>query len=107
MLAVKIYKRHVTEYGINNLEHVQSEKLRGRQIMRKFAISIAAMTAFAALLSVPANALESWGPTTVGNQCFASALHWGREGRFGYWEACPQTASVAAAARHRVRRHQH
>jgi hypothetical protein len=75
--------------------------------MRKFAISVAAMTAFAALLaSVPATALESWGPTTVGKQCFTSAQHWGREGRYGYWEACLQTAS-AATAQTTSRRHHH
>jgi len=68
--------------------------------MRKFVISAAAMTAFAALLaSAPANALENYGPSKVGNQCFTAAATQGRDLNFGTWGACPQPASVAVAPR--------
>lgn len=73
--------------------------------MRKFVISAAAMTAFAAFLaSAPANAIENYGPNKSGNQCFTPAHTQGRDLAFGTWGACPQTASVAAApARHKGR----
>jgi hypothetical protein len=73
--------------------------------MRHFLITAAAMTAFAALLaSVPANALENYGPSKVGNQCFTPSSSWGRDVAFGTWGSCPQTASVATT-RTASRRH--
>ena len=75
--------------------------------MRKFVISAAAMTAFAALLaSAPANALESYGPKQVGNQCLTPAAGHGRDFGFGIWGACPKPASVAAAPTRHKSRHQ-
>jgi hypothetical protein len=73
--------------------------------MRHFLITAAAMTAFAALLaSAPANALEPWGPSKVGTQCFTPAPHWGRDLGFGSWGACAGPASVVVAPkRHKVR----
>jgi hypothetical protein len=66
--------------------------------MRQFMISAAAMTAFAALqASVPANAIENYGPSKVGNQCFTPAHTQGRDFAFGTWGACPKPASVATA----------
>jgi hypothetical protein len=75
--------------------------------MRKFVISAAAMTAFAALLaSAPANAVENYGPNKIGNQCFTPAGSQGRDLGFGTWGACPQPASVAVApTRHKMRHH--
>jgi len=76
--------------------------------MRQFTISAALATVFAALLaSAPAPAETLGGaPQQAGNQCFTYSAGNAREGRFGYWGACPQTASatVAPAPRH-VRRH--
>jgi hypothetical protein len=72
--------------------------------MRKVIISAAAMTAFAALLaSAPANAIENYGPSKVGNQCFTAAHSQGRDFNFGTWGACPQPASVAVAPAHHKR----
>jgi len=77
--------------------------------MRQFTISAAAATAFAALLaSAPAQAdtLNGTAPTK-GSQCFTfSPTSGSRDSRWGYWGACPQTASaaVAPAPRH-IRRH--
>jgi hypothetical protein len=62
--------------------------------MRHFLITAAAMTAFvASLASVPANALENYGPQQISGQCFKANN--GRDSSFGYWSTCPQTASVA------------
>ena len=73
--------------------------------MRHFLITAAATMAFATLLaSVPANALETWGPRQVGNQCFTPAPNWGRDLGFGSWGACPKPASVAAASKPRKNR---
>ena len=70
--------------------------------MRKFVITATATTAFAALMaSVPANAIENYGPNKVGNQCFSPAHTQGRDLGFGTWGACPQPASVAVAPRHK------
>jgi len=71
--------------------------------MRKFIISAAALTAFAALLgSAPAKADYHFGGIRNGNQCWSGSMTHGRDG-FGFWSACPQTASVATTRT--VRRH--
>ena len=69
--------------------------------MRKFVISATAVAAFALMASVPANAIENYGPSKVGNQCFSPAHQSGRDLAFGTWGACPQPASVAVAPRHK------
>jgi len=67
------------------------------------------MTAFAAFLAAaPANAIENYGPSKVGNQCFTGSPGWGRDLAFGAWGACAQPASVAVApapTRHHKSRH--
>jgi len=77
--------------------------------MRQFTISTVAATVFAALLaSVPAQgeALNGASPTN-GSQCFKfSPTNGSRDSRWGYWSACPQTASAAVASTPRqIRRH--
>ncbi len=77
--------------------------------MCQFTISAAAATVVAALLaSVPAQADSLNGASaTNGNQCFKfSPTSGSRDSRWGYWSACPQTASAAVApAPRQVRRH--
>jgi hypothetical protein len=73
--------------------------------MRQFIISAAAMAAL--LASFPANAVENYGPSKVGNQCFTASPAWTRDLTFGTWAACPQTASVAVAPTHHKSRHPH
>jgi hypothetical protein len=75
--------------------------------MRHFLITAATMTAFSTLLAtVPAKADMNYGPLQNAGQCWTSSPGYGREGRFGYWGACPQTASVAVT--HTTsRRHHH
>jgi hypothetical protein len=76
--------------------------------MRQFTISGVAATVFAALLaSAPAQADILGGASAKnGSQCFTYSVGQARDGRFGYWGACPQTASVAVApAPRHFRRH--
>jgi uncharacterized membrane protein len=76
--------------------------------MRQFTISAAAATVFAALLaSAPAQAENLGGASAKnGNQCFSYSVGQQRDGRFGYWGSCPQTASATVApAPRQVRRH--
>ena len=78
--------------------------------MRQFTMSAVAVTAFAALLaSSPAQADNLVGqPLKKGDQCFTFSTASGglRDSRWGYWGACPQTASAAVApARRQVRKH--
>jgi len=64
--------------------------------MRRFIISAAALTAFAALLaSAPANADYNFGAVQNAGQCWKATLGYARDASFGYWGACPRTASVA------------
>ncbi len=71
--------------------------------MRKFIISAAAMTAFAALLAqAPAKADYNFGPIQNGGQCWKDSTS---SKFFGYWSACPQPASVAVAPRHHKTHH--
>jgi hypothetical protein len=73
--------------------------------MRKFVISVAAMTVFAGhAASVPAKADFNFGPVQNGNQCWNSSPNSNNSKEFGYWAACPQPASVAAPT-HRKNRH--
>jgi hypothetical protein len=82
--------------------------------MRKFTISLAAMTSFAALLAAaPAVAEYHFGPTKDGDKCWHGSGAPAIPGRvagpsngFGYWGACPQTASTTVAPAPRHRRHQ-
>ena len=77
--------------------------------MTKFAVYAAAAFALATVVSAPAMAELNYGPIKNGNQCWnAAANHSGSNGStWGYWGACPQAASTAAApvARLHVRRH--
>jgi hypothetical protein len=85
---------------INNLRETIMQKL-----------TIAAVTiAFGALVaSAPAHADRNWGPTQQNGQCWnASVGHNGpNAGTFGYWGACPQTASVAVAPARRASHRRH
>jgi hypothetical protein len=67
--------------------------------MRKFAMSAVAVTTFAALVAMPAQAeTAGGGPNQNGKQCFKYSSGSAKDGSFGYWAACPQQASTTAAA---------
>ena len=58
---------------------------------------VAATVAIGVLLgSVPALAEMNGGsPTQRGAQCFKYSSGQDKDGRFGFWQSCPQSASVA------------
>jgi hypothetical protein len=66
--------------------------------MHKFTIAAATIAFGALLASAPAQAETlGGGAKQVGNQCFKYSTGQERDGRFGTWSACPQTASAAAS----------
>jgi hypothetical protein len=72
--------------------------------MRQFTLSIVALAAFGGMLTSAQAENLGGAPTQKGTQCFKFSGG-ERDSRFGYWADCPQTASVAVAPRHHVRRH--
>jgi hypothetical protein len=74
--------------------------------MRGLAITVTALSMFVAMgLSAQADALQG-GPVKQGNQCFNASPSSGgdRANGFGYWGACPATASATVATTPRVTR---
>jgi hypothetical protein len=66
--------------------------------MRQFIMTVMALTAFGAMMATAqADALHG-GPIKNGNQCFKYSPGRRVDARFGYWGACPQTASRRASA---------
>jgi hypothetical protein len=66
-------------------------------------LKIAAVTiAFGALLAAaPASAERNPGPLAQNGKCWTDSFNQGKD-KFGYWGACPQTASaVVVTPRHR------
>jgi hypothetical protein len=61
-----------------------------------FVAAATAMIVFTAMPALaPAQGDDIHGaPIKNGNQCFHYSPGLDRDGRFGYWDACPQTASV-------------
>jgi hypothetical protein len=72
--------------------------------MRQFAMSVTALTVFAAMVAVAQADDLHGGPWRQGNQCFTFSKGNDRDARFGSWGACPQTASTSVAAAPRVTR---
>jgi hypothetical protein len=71
--------------------------------MRQFTIYAAATLAIAAFLaSAPAKAEYYQGPTKNGAQCWTASPMWSGSGGgyYGFWGACPATASAVVAPRH-------
>jgi uncharacterized membrane protein len=68
--------------------------------MTKLTFSAAAVLAISALVaaSAPASAVENWGPSKNGSQCFKVASGESKDMQFGHWGDCPQTASAPVAA---------
>jgi hypothetical protein len=65
--------------------------------MRQFMITITALTAFGAMMATSQAEVIHGGPIKNGNQCFKyHGLP--KDARFGYWDACPQTATARASA---------
>ncbi len=67
--------------------------------MRQFTMIATALTMFAAMMATAQAENIMGGPARNGNQCFKYATGVDqKDGRFGSWGACPQTASASVAA---------
>jgi hypothetical protein len=75
--------------------------------MRRFTVPVVALAAFGVMLTAAQADSLGGAPTQKGNQCFIYSKGNDKDGRFGSWGSCPQTASapVAAATRQVRRRH--
>ncbi len=71
--------------------------------MREVTLSAAVVTVVAGLLAVgPAKAELNPGPMQQNGKCWSTQVNHGANngGTWGYWSACPQTASAVVAPRH-------
>ncbi len=75
--------------------------------MRQFTISALALAALGAMVAAAQADNLNGAPPQNGNQCFNfSPTSGSRDSRWGYWGACPQTASATVApAPRQIRRH--
>jgi hypothetical protein len=76
--------------------------------MRGFTVSVVALAAFGVMLTAAQAEMGGGAPQQKGSQCFTYSKGNDKDGRFGVWGACPQTASAAAApATRQFRRTRH
>jgi len=66
--------------------------------MRQFMMTVMALAAFGAMGTTTQAEILHGGPMKNGNQCFKYSSGNDKDGRFGTWGACPQTASVRPSA---------
>ena len=73
--------------------------------MRQLMLSAVALTAFGVMLTAAQADNLNGQPPQKGDQCYKfSRTSGSRDARWGYWEACPQTASAAVAPKARKHR---
>ena len=73
--------------------------------MRQFMMSAVALTAFGVMLTGAQADNLNGQPPQKGSQCYKMSTTSGeRDSRWGYWAACPQTASATGAPR-QARKH--
>jgi hypothetical protein len=73
--------------------------------MRQFMLSAVALTAFGVMLTGAQADNLNGAPPQKGSQCYSfSTTSGSRDSRWGYWGACPQTASAAVAPKARKHR---
>jgi len=65
--------------------------------MRQFIMMATTLTAFGAMVATAHADIINGGPVKNGNQCFSLSPGRPVDARFGYWSACPQTASTSTA----------
>jgi hypothetical protein len=63
--------------------------------MRKFIMMATTLTAFGAMMATAHADVLNGGPVKNGNQCFKLSPGRPVDQRFGYWGACPETASTS------------
>jgi hypothetical protein len=67
--------------------------------MRQFMMTMTALAAFGAMVATAQAEILQGAPTQNGNQCFKYSPGNDKDGRFGAWGACPQTAGARTASR--------
>jgi hypothetical protein len=67
--------------------------------MRQFMMSLTALATFGAKAATAQAEVLHGGPTQKGNQCFKYSPGNEKDGTFGIWGACPQTAGVRTSSR--------
>jgi hypothetical protein len=73
--------------------------------MRQFTLSVVALTAFGFMLTAAQADNLNGQPPRKGDLCFKNQTTSGsRDARWGYWVACPETASAAVAPKARKQR---
>jgi hypothetical protein len=66
--------------------------------MRQFATIVTAVTVFGAMAATAQADSINGGPLKQGNQCWTSSpMSTDKDSRWGYWGACPQSASASVA----------
>jgi hypothetical protein len=67
--------------------------------MRRFMMTVMALAAFGAMGVTAKGEILQGAPAQNGNQCFKYSPGNDKDGRFGAWGACPQTAGARTASR--------
>jgi hypothetical protein len=66
--------------------------------MRQFMMTVTAFAAFGAMVATAHAEILQGAPKQNGDQCFKYSPGNEKEGRFGTWGACPQTAGVRTSS---------
>ena len=66
--------------------------------MRGFMMTVTTLAAFGAMVATAQAEINHGAPVQNGNQCFKYSSGNDKDGRFGYWGACPQAASTRTTA---------
>jgi hypothetical protein len=85
-----------------------NQKTEREAAMRQFMMTVIALTAFGALVATAHAEYGGGAPFRNGDQCFRYSgagdfgnpltnSPGGKDGRFGYWSACPQRANTSKA----------
>jgi hypothetical protein len=67
--------------------------------MRQFMMTVTALAVFGAMVATAQAEILQGAPAQNGNQCFKYSPGNDKDGRFGTWGACPETAGVRASSR--------
>jgi hypothetical protein len=67
--------------------------------MRQSMMTVMALAAFGAMVATAQAEILQGAPKQNGDQCFKYSPGNDKDGRFGTWGACPQTAGVRTSSR--------
>jgi hypothetical protein len=67
--------------------------------MREFITTVTTLAVFGAMVATAQAETLQGAPVQNGNQCFKFSPGNDKDGRFGVWGACPQTAGLRTSSR--------